>query len=118
MPYSIGYNFLNTFLDTTHLIAGNYIVLVSDSNNCAVNGDTISNILTYTITQPTLLEIDSITKTDIACASVSNGTATAYASGGVLGYTYLWMPGGQTTQTATNLSSGTYVCTITDDNGC
>src|SRR5581483_7002187 len=33
-------------------------------------------------------------------------------------YTYLWTPGGQTNQTATGLSQGTYTINVTDANGC
>lgn len=34
------------------------------------------------------------------------------------GMTYLWSPGGNTTQTKTTSSTGTYTCTVTDANGC
>src|SRR6201999_2879049 len=33
-------------------------------------------------------------------------------------YTYVWNPTGQTTATATNLCSGVYSVTVTDNNGC
>lgn len=41
--------------------------------------------------------------TGSATASVTNYTGTV---------TYNWQPGGQTTQTATNLAAGTYTCTV------
>jgi hypothetical protein len=58
------------------------------------------------------------THTDETSVSANDGTATAAASGGTPGYTYLWMPGNQTAATATGLDAGTYTCTITDANGC
>ncbi len=45
-----------------------------------------------------------------------NGTATATLSGSCFNATYLWSPGGQTTQTATALCAGSY--TVTVSNGC
>ena len=42
----------------------------------------------------------------------SNGSATVTPSGGFPPFTYLWSPGGQTTQTATNLSPGLYSVTV------
>ena len=47
-----------------------------------------------------------------------DGTATAFAYGGTGSYTYLWMPGGQTTSIATGLTTGFYTVTIVDTNGC
>ena len=56
---------------------------------------------------------------DITCNGANDGTATVNnPQGGAGGYTYLWNPGGQTTQTATGLSAGTYDCLITDSDGC
>lgn len=47
------------------------------------------------------------------------GTATATASGASTPYTYLWSdPLQQTTATATGLSAGMYMVTVTDANGC
>ena len=78
-----------------------------------------------TITEPSAsLSADPTTKTDVTCSGFDDGTATVVnPSGGtpfLTGnpYTYLWSPGGQTTQIATGLSPGTYACTVTDANGC
>lgn len=62
---------------------------------------------------------DSITcsSTPSTCTA-SNGTATAVISGSNGPYTYLWNPGGQNTQTATNLPPGLYTVIITDAGGC
>ncbi len=49
----------------------------------------------------------------------SNDTsAIVIASGGTPGYTYLWMPGGDTTDIITVTASGIYTVTVTDAIGC
>ena len=50
--------------------------------------------------------------------SCSISSATAIANNATAPYTYLWNPSGQTTQTATGLSAGTYVVTVRDSLGC
>jgi gliding motility-associated-like protein len=60
-----------------------------------------------------------MTSTDVTCFGANNGTATIAVSGGNGPFTYAWntIPI-QTTATATNLSPGTYLVTVTDANGC
>lgn len=48
----------------------------------------------------------------------NSGTVTTTPSGGVAPYTYLWQPGGQTTQTVTGLPPGSYTVTVMDATGC
>ena len=48
--------------------------------------------------------------------SNGTGTATASVAGGLMPYVYLWSDG-QTTSTATGLTSGTYTVTVTDNAG-
>jgi hypothetical protein len=58
------------------------------------------------------------TFTNPTCYNGTNGTATANPSG-VAPYTYSWNTNPvQTTQTATNLPSGTYTVSVTDASGC
>ncbi|HTA27210.1 MAG TPA: T9SS type A sorting domain-containing protein, partial [Bacteroidia bacterium] len=44
--------------------------------------------------------------------------AVTVVSGGVPPYTYLWSPGGETTDTIKRQCEGDYCCTITGANGC
>ena len=78
------------------------------------NGCT-STVSYGTVTLPTALSI-SLTHTNSTCGN-SNGSATVNASGGWGNYTYLWN-NLQTTATNSNLASGTYFVTVTDQNGC
>ncbi len=54
--------------------------------------------------------------TNVSCFGGNNGTATVEASGGTSPYTYLWS-NSQTTQTAINLTAGTYTVTVTGSGG-
>ncbi len=63
--------------------------------------------------------INTTSITNVTCFGGNDGTATANPSGGTLPYTFLWMPGGQTTQTAVGLSAWiTYTLTINDATPC
>ena len=92
------------------LCAGLYAVVVQDANGC-ITVDTVS------VETPTQI-LANLTSTNASCNGVCDGTITANPTGGVAPYTYLWMPGGQTTPTISNLCAGTYIVTITDNNGC
>ncbi|MES2395742.1 MAG: SprB repeat-containing protein, partial [Bacteroidota bacterium] len=110
-----GYTYLwasggTTTATKTNLTAGTYSVTITDSQGCIATNSVV-------ITQPLLLSA-STTKTNETCNYSNNGTATAAVSGGTSGYTYLWMPGAQTTSVATGLSAGTYTVTATDAKGC
>jgi gliding motility-associated-like protein len=90
--------------------AGTFTFIVTDNNGC-------TDSVTTTITQPAVLT-GTATFTPVTAIGGSDGTATVTASGGTSPYTYLWDPGGQTTQTATGLATGTYIVTVTDSQGC
>ena len=88
--------------------AGLNYVEVTDANNCIVS-------LPVDVSEPSKLNATT-TVTNAIC--LSNGTATANVIGGTAGYSYQWMPDGQTTQTISGLSTGTYTVKITDTKGC
>lgn len=95
--------------------AGTYTVTVTDSNMCTVSD-------TYNLTEPTALSTSiSVTSSyngeQITCNGASDGEATASATGGTPGYTFLWS-NSSTNATATGLSVGAATITVTDANGC
>ncbi len=94
------------------LMPGNYTVTVTDSKGC------IESInLTIATATPPAVTISN--KKDASCFGLSDGTATALATGGNAPYSYSWntIPS-QSNATATNLAAGNYSVTVTDNNGC
>lgn len=93
--------------------AGVYQYTVTDALNCKSVGS-------VTLTQPPATTL-TISKTDITCFGLTNGSATVTAIGGTPGFNYTWTPVpalGQSTATISGLSAGVYSVNIKDANGC
>ena len=96
----------------TGLNGGIYTVTVTDENGCTAE-------INATVSLPSQMAIDEITFTPITCHDGENGTANVTVSGGTGDFTYLWSDAEmQTSPTAENLSPGTYMVTITDEENC
>jgi hypothetical protein len=91
------------------LTAGTYTVTVTDNHSCSAS-------IPATITQPSAPI--SVKHDSVADGGSCNGIAAVTASGGTPPYTYLWATGGQISDTIKGQCSGTYCCTITDNNNC
>ncbi len=93
------------------LAAGNYSVIVTDSDGCTgTNSFTVNGFTCPTITV-------NGSGTHVTCAGGNDGTVSANANGGTAPYTYAWsntMSG----QNLSNLIAGTYTVTATDADGC
>ena len=72
---------------------------------------------TITVYEPSPLNIDSFTMDSVFCFGFSDGSATAYVSGGVSPYIYLW-DNGDDTDFADSLNAGYHSVLITDFNNC
>jgi hypothetical protein len=114
-----GYNYMwstspaQTTSTATSLLAGLYVVTVTDTHGC-------TTIAIATITQPFAALTAGISgKTNVSCFGGNDGAATVTVSGGTNPYGYLWstVPP-QTSPTATSLSAGTYTVTVTDNHNC
>lgn len=71
----------------------------------------------FTVTVENTLDIETMDNVMPACNGDANGSLSALVGGGTAGYNYLWN-NGQTTETATDLTAGTYTLLITDATGC
>ncbi|MGD9976914.1 MAG: T9SS type A sorting domain-containing protein [Bacteroidales bacterium] len=99
----------------TGLSAGTYQVTVTDGNSNSV-------ILSYSVTQPSLLTITS-SKTNVTCYGQNDGSINITVAGGITPYTYFWTTSDGyghdiDSEDQTGLSSGTYTVEVTDGNGC
>jgi len=113
-PYNFTWlidNSIGDFKDD--LEAGIYYIEVEDANGCKREDSIIIN-------EPGLLEItlDSLNTDEINCASEDSGQITVDVSGGTGPYMYMWDNSNSTTETASNLSEGTYCVTVVDNNVC
>lgn len=113
-PYTYAWNTspVRTTATITGLVAGTYVVTVTDANGCTITAGT-------TVTQPTALAATTSTLSNVSCNGGNNGSVSVAPSGGTLPYTYLWSSSPvQTSATATGLMAGTYTVTVTDAHSC
>ncbi len=97
--------------DVSGVGAGTYSLYVVDANNCV---DSLTGIA---VNQPAALTTSSV-NTNPVCNGDATGSSTVTANGGTAGYSYAWLPGGETTSAISGLTAGSYSCTVTDANGC
>ena len=112
-PYTYLWNTGSTTDTISMRPAGAYSVTVTDSlGGFAVLRDTIRE-------PARTLIADSLPTVDVACHGDHTGSAAIYVSGGTSPYRYLWntSPAG-IAYNIQNQTSGNYVVTVTDDNGC
>ncbi len=95
--------------DLADVPAGSYDVVVTDATDCTIT-------LTEVVSEPSLIQIDG-TSTDALCGA-NDGTIDINVSGGTGTYTYLWSPGGSTSEDPTGLGIGSYTVVVTDVNSC
>ena len=91
-----------------NLGAGDYVILVRDLNGCLFANNT-------SMEMPEILEAN-LTIVDETCSN-KNGIISAAPEGGMPPYSLLWSTG-DTTYLISQLISGEYALSITDDNGC
>lgn len=112
LPYTYLWSPGGSTLPTANgLPVGSYTVTITDNNGCIITR-------VVSITQPTSVNA-SVIGTNVSCNGGNNGAATVTASGGTPAYTYSWSTSPiQTTATASGLTAGTFIVTVTDSKGC
>lgn len=101
---------VSTSQDLSNVVAQTYTAVVLDANSCSIS-------LTGEITEPALPITVSQSHIDVLCYGNNTGSIDLSVIGGTSPYSYSWTSG-QTTQDISNLLSGTYGYTVTDNNGC
>ena len=94
-----------------NLTMGMHTVIITDANGCSI---------TDSIFVPGTDMVFSTTKTNVSCHGENDGTATITVIGTYASpLTFQWNdPNFQNSATATGLTAGTYIVTVTDANGC
>lgn len=97
----------------SNLYPGTYDVTILDANLC-------DTVIVVTVGNNPGHVAQLVNTTDVTCHGGNDGAAEVTANGGTPPYTYSWdaAAANQSTAVASNLSAGTYSCTITDANGC
>lgn len=108
-PYTVNWSNGINSEDLNFLDGGSYTVTVTDGNSCTL-------VATYSVSEPSALVV-LVSKTDVSCFGGSDGEIDITVGGGTPPYSYLWS-NGATTEDVNTLSAGTYLVTVTDDNGC
>ncbi len=108
-PYTYNWDNGETTAIISGLSAGTFNLTVTDANSCEED-------FSYTVTEPAQIILNA-TITNATCFGFSNGSIDLSVSGGTSPYTYNWN-NGATTQDISGLIAGTYIVTVTDDNGC
>ncbi len=114
-PYSYDWTTAGNQTDSTaiNLCGGNHSVTVTDANGCI-------DFASVTILEPQVLSVSITDSNNISCNGLSDGDATANASGGTAPYTYSWydIAGTPTTAFVNGLGVGLYHVEATDAHGC
>ena len=108
-PFAYAWSDGSTSAIRNNLIAGNYMVTVTDGNNC-------SNVTSFSVIEPNVLSA-TITETHQTYFNTNDGTALSNVIGGTPPYTYLWS-NGSTSASLNQLAPGNYSLTVNDDRNC
>jgi gliding motility-associated-like protein len=99
-----------TTATATDLAAGTYIVTITDANGCQSTAEAL-------VGQPDALALRNSEFENVDCYGENTGSISVEMLGGTPPYAFAWNNGlaGMSIQ---DLEAGTYVLTVTDDNGC
>jgi gliding motility-associated-like protein len=99
----------STTAGITGLTQGQYVVTVTDEKGCEGSA-------TATLADASVPLSVTVSKTDVVCPGIANGSISLNTSGGSKPYAYEWSTNvkGLTTSSLTNLASGIYSVTVTE----
>lgn len=108
---SYTYNWSNgaTTQNVSGLSGGLYSVTIEDARGC-------TQTETATLNTPPQINVSGSIQ-GVGCSGANTGSITLSGSGGTGTLSYAWSTG-QSGQSLSNLGSGSYTCTVTDQQGC
>lgn len=109
-PFTFLWSNSATTRSLTNLSAGNYTVVITDTQGC-------TKTQTVSISQPSAALTVVVSTGSLNCNNVNTGSVGLTVSGGVSPYTYTWS-NSQSSQNITSLAAGSYSALITDANSC
>lgn len=110
-PFTYNWSTGSTNISISNITAGTYTVTVTDATGCTSSA-------TRQLAASYMDVLVTAQHDDTRCPNnLSNGFITVDCPNGIAPLSFVWS-NGQTTQTATGLSAGTYSVTVTDANGC
>lgn len=109
-PYVYHWNNSVENANNPNVIAGDYVVTVTDAIGC-----TNSSMVTLVDQTPLVVLLNKIDET---CPNSCDGSAIVHVSGSVPPYVYQWQGNSSAIDSVTSYCSGSYEVTITDVNNC
>ena len=109
-PYSYSWSNGSTSDDLFNVGSGNYNLTVTDARGCSATGS-------YAVNQSANNLNLLLSVTPVSCGGAANGAIDLTVTGGAAPLTYRWNTS-QTTEDLNGISGGTYIVTVTDNNGC
>ncbi len=113
-PYTVAWNNTMTGPAISNLAAGPYVATITDAEGC-----TAVTTPAITVGQPVAIAVPDANRTvkDANCGGNADGGITITPINGKAPYTINWT-GGKTGPAITGLTSGAYIATISDADGC
>ena len=100
----------STASNISNVCAGLYQIDITDSLGC-------KQTVQIPVSNPGAPAV-TVTATSPICGNVCSGSLSTSVVGGTVPYSYLWLPGGQTSSSITNQCAGNYAVQVKDSAGC
>ncbi len=101
----------NTGRAASNLAPGDYLVYITDNNNC-------SDSVHFTLVNIGGIQLTIDLIKSVSCFGKKDGFASITAEGNAAPFNYQWSPAAGSGTAAKNLAPGTYTTTVTDQQGC
>jgi hypothetical protein len=110
-PYQFNWSSGNSSEDVNNLLAGNYVLTVTDANGCVAITDSIE------VEAPAPIQASANLIIPPGCQALEIDSVCLAITGGLSPYSYSWS-NGDTTTCLVDVQAGDYQVTITDAAGC